>query len=97
MACRSLASPRLALMGLERIGPLRLSLGSAGSAALEVREALEQRWTRPSLFGQKQSMCCRRLNFAIGIRSKGRRSRKAAKRKLPRVIRHHAKTGESGA
>lgn len=43
MACRSLASPRLALMGLERIGPLRLSLGSAGSAALEVREALEQR------------------------------------------------------
>lgn len=43
MACRSLASPSLALMGLGRIGPLRLSLGSAGSAALEVREALEQR------------------------------------------------------
>jgi hypothetical protein len=33
----------LGLMGLERIGPVRLSLGSAGSAALEVREALERR------------------------------------------------------
>lgn len=87
MACRSLASPRLALMGLERIGPLRLSLGSAGSAALEVREALEQRWTRPSLFGQKQSMCCRRLNFAIGIRS-------AWPQLWPTAYAHHAALDE---
>jgi hypothetical protein len=30
----------LALSGLQRIGPIRLSLGSAASAALEIREAL---------------------------------------------------------